>query len=159
VIYLVNYFGRPARADLNAEAGGRPAASFFGTFFCLQLHDIMIPNKQAEGKVELPPDAELIALAEKYITAEQKYCDKNRAFDRMYGHLSGREKKLPRGYRKAEREQDQAEKAYRRIEEITAETRATTPEGMLAKVRCAAPACPLLRDERTKLRRTPNFRF
>jgi hypothetical protein len=77
----------------------------------------------------------------------------------MYGHLSGREKKLPRGYRKAEREQDQAEKAYRRIEEITAETRATTPEGMLAKVRCAAPACPLLRDERTKLRRTPNFRF
>lgn len=45
--------------------------------------------------------------------------------------------KPQRGYKKAQREADRAEREYRRLEDQIAETRAKTFEGMLAKVRCA----------------------
>jgi hypothetical protein len=41
------------------------------------------------------------------------------------------------GYRKAKCECDKAHKAYMRLERRIANTRANTPEGMLAKVKCA----------------------
>lgn len=80
-------------------------------------------------------DAELLALADQYVVAYKKYSELNLAIDRMEG--AARSGRLPRGYRKAERERDSAERAYRRIEERIAETRANTLQGMLAKVRCA----------------------
>jgi beta-phosphoglucomutase-like phosphatase (HAD superfamily) len=43
----------------------------------------------------------------------------------------------PRGYKKACREKDRAEREYCRIEKQIAGTRATTLAGMLAKIRCA----------------------
>jgi hypothetical protein len=46
-------------------------------------------------------------------------------------------RKRPRGYRKAVREMNRAERAYMRLEAQICETPATTLEGMRAKVRCA----------------------
>jgi hypothetical protein len=48
-----------------------------------------------------------------------------------------KEGKPPRGYKKALREARRADRDYRRLEKRVAETRATTFDGMLAKVRCA----------------------
>jgi hypothetical protein len=46
-------------------------------------------------------------------------------------------KKPPRGYKKAVRERDQADRAYQKIEKEIAKTRAQTVRGMFAKLRCA----------------------
>jgi hypothetical protein len=49
----------------------------------------------------------------------------------------GKDRKPPRGYKKAVREAESARREYRLIEDRIAKTRATTIEGMLAKIRCA----------------------
>ena len=54
-----------------------------------------------------------------------------------YDDWHSRGERLPRGYRKAKRESDKAHRAYVRLEMRIANTRANTPEGMLAKVKCA----------------------
>jgi hypothetical protein len=46
-------------------------------------------------------------------------------------------KKPPRGYKKAVRERDRADKAYQKIEKEIAKTPAKTVRGMFAKLRCA----------------------
>jgi hypothetical protein len=46
-------------------------------------------------------------------------------------------RKPPRGYKKVAREAERAAREYQHLERRIAETRATTVEGMLAKVRCA----------------------
>lgn len=76
-------------------------------------------------------DAELIKLADQYIAAEQEYCDLNRLVDKMEG--DGR----PRGYKKAARAMETAERRYRQLERRIEDLRATTSEGMKAKIRCA----------------------
>jgi hypothetical protein len=48
-----------------------------------------------------------------------------------------KDRKPPRGYKKAVREAESARREYRRIEVRIAKTRAATVQGMLAKVRCA----------------------
>jgi hypothetical protein len=87
------------------------------------------------------PDAELFALVEQYIVAEQKYCDLNAEVDDMEGmmHNAGRDREnnpLP-GYKAAVRKKDKADTAYIRIEKRIANLRAKTIEGLYAKVRCA----------------------
>jgi|ERR1700736_4685673 len=54
--------------------------------------------------------------------------------------------KPPRGYKKAVREKDKAERAHLQIEKQIGETRATTLAGMLAKVRCAQAYAEIRRD-------------
>jgi hypothetical protein len=54
-----------------------------------------------------------------------------------YDDWQSRSERLPRGYRKAKHESDKAHRAYMRLERRIANTRANTPEGMLAKVKCA----------------------
>ena len=75
------------------------------------------------------PDAELLALADQYAVAYNRYSDLSRTVDRM--------DEAARGYQKANRKLDSAERAYRRIEDRIADIRANTTEGMLAKVKCA----------------------
>jgi hypothetical protein len=65
-------------------------------------------------------DAELLALVEEYIAAKQKF-----------------EREPPRGDRKAVRKMNRADKTWGRLEDIIRDTRATTVEGMIAKMRCA----------------------
>jgi hypothetical protein len=91
-----------------------------------------------KGKQPAPhPDAELFALVEQYIVAEQKYCDLNAEVDDMEGmmHNTGRDREnnpLP-GYKAAVRKKDKADTIEKRI----ANLRAKTIEGLYAKVRCA----------------------
>ena len=47
------------------------------------------------------------------------------------------DKKVPRGYRKATREAKKADRVWTRLEKSLGNTRATTFEGMIAKMRCA----------------------
>jgi len=44
---------------------------------------------------------------------------------------------VPRGYRKATREAKKADRVWTRLEKSLGNTRATTFEGMIAKMRCA----------------------
>jgi hypothetical protein len=76
-------------------------------------------------------DAELIKLADQYIVAKQQYGDLNKLVDKMEG--AGK----PRGYNKALRAMERAERNYRQLENRIAYLRATTSEGMKAKIRCA----------------------
>ena len=48
-----------------------------------------------------------------------------------------KDRKPPRGYKKAVREAEKAAREYQHLERRIAQTRATTVEGMLAKIRCA----------------------
>ena len=83
----------------------------------------------ASTPVRPHPDAELLALADQYAVAYNRYSDLSRTVDRM--------DEAARGYQKANRKLDSAERAYRRIEDRIADIRANTTEGMLAKVKCA----------------------
>jgi len=47
------------------------------------------------------------------------------------------DKKVPRGYRKATREANKAGRVWTRLKKSLGNTRATTFEGMIAKMRCA----------------------
>jgi hypothetical protein len=68
------------------------------------------------------PPAQLRARAEQIVSAFDKW--------RSCGER-------PSGYHAAVSERDEAEEIYREIEETITETRATTVEGLFAKVRCA----------------------
>ncbi|MCC8964907.1 hypothetical protein H8A95_21975 [Bradyrhizobium sp. Pear76] len=70
----------------------------------------------------MPPSPEARARADEIIAAYDEWKAKERQ---------------PRGLAKLERERDAALKAYVAIENVIAATRATTSEGMMAKIRCA----------------------
>ena len=73
--------------------------------------------------VKFTPSSEARARADEIIAA----------FDQWQSDC----KKWPRGYKKAVREVDTAERTYERIQRQIAKKRATTIEGLYAKVRCA----------------------
>ena len=86
-------------------------------------------------------DAEILALVEQYIAAEQRYCDLNAEVDDMEGAMNklGRDRDVNPlcGYKAVVRKKEKADSAYNRIETRIANLRATTIEGLYAKVRCA----------------------
>jgi hypothetical protein len=72
-----------------------------------------------------PADVELLALAEKYVVAYREWYDLDRIADES-------------DTQKARRAADRAKKAYMRIEQQIAQTRASSIEGIGAKLRCIA---------------------
>jgi hypothetical protein len=54
-----------------------------------------------------------------------------------YDEWDAKQERKPRGYWKAVKERERADRAYMRIEQQIAETRAKTVEGLIAKLRCA----------------------
>jgi len=82
-----------------------------------------------------------MALTDQYIVAEQGYCELNTKVDDMEGEMSklGRDRDVNplRGYKAAVRKKEIADRQYCRIERRIADMRATTIEGLSAKVRCA----------------------